>query len=473
MVTESDLLIHGLSKASSEAYTKSWKEFETWCQANGRSALPASVETMVEFIKSHEEKWSASTLSRAAAAIAKIHVLYGARSPVQDEAKFILKSLEAQQEPNSKKALTKDEFETLVRHTSGQSLKDMRDKAMLLLGVYTGMPIDTLVALQTEHIVEDNGRWTIEVDDYRVDFDFAVEPIPSLSAWLNFANIEKGYVFRNVRKNDTLGEGSIGSRQVNRLLKNLATKAGLDAKGISYDSLRRSFQNSVGQKIAVVVQKTVRPRTSPSLQRALSDLVEVKAQEKQLLQDWVEASERAEALSKELNLVTAQLQQIRQATQAHTVTADSSTQDLLRSLLSGSKTPEECLQLLATAYPERIVVLPSAVASAQKARAFRFTDKLLQLFDKLATVYFEALASGKGDTGAYAYMGWSYAANDSFGSASAKKRRVFEYKGQDILMEKHLRIGQKPSPSETIRVHFEWIAPEKKIVIGWCGRHLE
>ena len=41
-----------------------------------------------------------------------------------------------------------------------------------------------------------------------------------------------------------------------------------------------------------------------------------------------------------------------------------------------------------------------------------------------------------------------------------------------ILMEKHLKYGVKDSLAETLRVHFEWLADEKKLVIGHCGKHL-
>ncbi|WP_279611117.1 hypothetical protein [Burkholderia gladioli] len=40
-------------------------------------------------------------------------------------------------------------------------------------------------------------------------------------------------------------------------------------------------------------------------------------------------------------------------------------------------------------------------------------------------------------------------------------------------MEKHLKHGVKDSAAETLRVHFEWIASEQKIIIGHCGKHLD
>ena len=40
-----------------------------------------------------------------------------------------------------------------------------------------------------------------------------------------------------------------------------------------------------------------------------------------------------------------------------------------------------------------------------------------------------------------------------------------------IVMWPHLKIGNAETTTETIRVHFEWIAEEQKVVIGWCGEH--
>jgi hypothetical protein len=40
-------------------------------------------------------------------------------------------------------------------------------------------------------------------------------------------------------------------------------------------------------------------------------------------------------------------------------------------------------------------------------------------------------------------------------------------------MWRHLKLGNKDSVNESLRVHFEWFASEKKIVIGHCEPHLD
>lgn len=40
-----------------------------------------------------------------------------------------------------------------------------------------------------------------------------------------------------------------------------------------------------------------------------------------------------------------------------------------------------------------------------------------------------------------------------------------------VEMFSHLKVGVKDTGAETIRVHFDWDANRKKIVIGYCGEH--
>jgi hypothetical protein len=58
-------------------------------------------------------------------------------------------------------------------------------------------------------------------------------------------------------------------------------------------------------------------------------------------------------------------------------------------------------------------------------------------------------------------------------SDKGKRRRTFNHRGRAILMARHLKHGVKESPAETLRIHFEWLADDKKITIGHCGKHLD
>lgn len=147
------------------------------------------------------------------------------------------------------------------------------------------------------------------------------------------------------------------------------------------------------------------------------------------------------------------------------------------SILKRNSTLQQSLQLISSLYAERIVVLDTAINSAKESDrgAFRLGDKAFELLSKLANEYWQALASGKGDQHAKAAFGHNaYAPNEGQAlSASGKHKRTFAYHGKNFLMEKHLKSGVKDSLAETLRIHFEWVAEEKRIVIGHCGKHLD
>ncbi len=137
---------------------------------------------------------------------------------------------------------------------------------------------------------------------------------------------------------------------------------------------------------------------------------------------------------------------------------------------------EESLRLLVTLFPDRLVVLGSAFTSAHDSLKFERKATAFQLLFDLVTQYWEALHEGKGDVGARAIFGDAFAARESEtveNSRRAIQLRTFIYKGKEIEMFKHLKIGVKDSVAETLRIHFYWDAEDQKVVIGHCGKHLD
>ncbi|MBI5918705.1 MAG: hypothetical protein HY849_04955 [Nitrosomonadales bacterium] len=150
--------------------------------------------------------------------------------------------------------------------------------------------------------------------------------------------------------------------------------------------------------------------------------------------------------------------------------------DAIAAVLKRSPSLPQTVDLITTLYSDRIIFLETAKTSAKESDrgGFRQGEKAFDLLQKLATEYWQQLADGKSDQQAKAVFGQNtYAANESDAlSNEGKRRRTFCYRGREFLMEKHLKHGVKDSLAETLRVHFEWLAHEKKIIVGHCGKHL-
>jgi hypothetical protein len=147
----------------------------------------------------------------------------------------------------------------------------------------------------------------------------------------------------------------------------------------------------------------------------------------------------------------------------------------LESLNRGSIKLFEALSLVGALYPDRVIILESAMASAKESdkAMFEYGPRAYELLSRLAGDYWQTLIDGGSDQQAKEVFGQNiYTAKEGRLSANGLSLRTFSYRGKAMFMEKHLRYGIKDSAATTLRIHFEWIADEGKIVIGHCGKHL-
>ena len=150
--------------------------------------------------------------------------------------------------------------------------------------------------------------------------------------------------------------------------------------------------------------------------------------------------------------------------------------DLLEDVINETLNPRQSLLVIKRLFPTRIEVLDSALESADESKSFRNRKLLFSLLWELVNGYWCALAGGRSDAEARLGFGEHYAAQESDrveNNRRARQRRTFTYRGKPVPMMKHLKIGKNPGIAETIRVHFEWDASKRIIVIGHCGRHLD
>jgi hypothetical protein len=149
--------------------------------------------------------------------------------------------------------------------------------------------------------------------------------------------------------------------------------------------------------------------------------------------------------------------------------------DVFMDIVAPSLSPTQSLEVIEKLFPDRVIVLDSAHKSARESDSFRERAKLFELLWKLANDYWQQLSHGIGDVTARAVFGNSFAAGESERASNNKrvvKSRTFFLDSNPIQMFRHLKIGNKDSVYETIRVHFDWLPDKRMIVIGYCGPHL-
>lgn len=116
--------------------------------------------------------------------------------------------------------------------------------------------------------------------------------------------------------------------------------------------------------------------------------------------------------------------------------------------------------------------------SAVKDNLFEKPGELFEVFEFLATTYFDA-RTGKTkcsdfDLALRERCGWSYEPHQS--EVTMTKYRDWyrtRYAGRDLWLPEHAGTGSSKDPRSTFRIGFAWDKPTRKVVIGFLGQHQE
>jgi len=142
------------SEATIRAYRSDWSDFERWCSSREVGSLPASPETLCEYLADGAEQLRPSTLGRRLAAIALAHDSAGVNSPTRHAAvRAVMSGIRRTHGAgvDQKQALRTDEVRTLAGACT-ENTAGTRDRALLLLGFAAGLRRSELVALDVDDL---------------------------------------------------------------------------------------------------------------------------------------------------------------------------------------------------------------------------------------------------------------------------------------------------------------------------------
>lgn len=149
-------------------------------------------------------------------------------------------------------------------------------------------------------------------------------------------------------------------------------------------------------------------------------------------------------------------------------------QECAHACLAGNPTIEQSLRFLEANFSGRLFVLDSAWESSREVENFKHGKEVFKMLLTLVTSYYKHIVDG-GDVETKGLFGKNgFATRDKVNlSKKGKQLRTFNYRGEDLFMERHLKIDGGDSVYETWRCHFHWDSERKLIVIGHCGKHLD
>jgi site-specific recombinase XerD len=257
----SDFAKASKAKSTQAAYSSDFRIFDAWCRERGLTALPATPATVCAFLAAQAGLGKrASTLGRRLAAIGYFHRLANEPSPVGDETikatlAGIRRSIGAA--PIRKKAATSDIVLSMVGTAGHESLRQLRDRAILLIGFASAMRRSELVALNVTDL-----EWTAEgvmihirrskTDQEGMGASVAVPrgatacPVAALKAWIEAADIVSGPVFVRIwnKRSQRITDQRLHGRAIAVIVKKGAARLGFDVSSFGAHSLRSGLVTS-------------------------------------------------------------------------------------------------------------------------------------------------------------------------------------------------------------------------------------
>lgn len=155
------------------AYQNDWRQFEGWCAKLNLTPLPAIPDTVAMFVATQAaEGISPATLNRRLAAIRLIHLGAGHSSPHNAlKVTEVMRGIRRDwgQPPEKKAAAVDDEIKKMADAVEPETIKGLRDRALLLFGYAGAFRRSELVALNTWNLEERDEGLKVTIEKSKID----------------------------------------------------------------------------------------------------------------------------------------------------------------------------------------------------------------------------------------------------------------------------------------------------------------
>ncbi len=245
-----------VSDATRIAYRADLDHFMRW-----GGAIPASAEMVAAYVADFSETLEVATNQRRIAAISVAHDAGGFPNPCKSilvrSTMNGIKRLRGVAQKEAKPLLREDLFAIL--DVLGSSVKDARDRALLLIGFAGAFRRSELIGLDVADVEHVRQGVILHLRKSKTDqlgqgrkigIPYARGrhcPVAAIDAWLERSGIVEGAIFRNVNRHGQIASTRLSGEGVGLVVRERHKAAGLDISGFSGHNLRAGFATSASQ----------------------------------------------------------------------------------------------------------------------------------------------------------------------------------------------------------------------------------
>ena len=274
-----------VSANTRRAYRSAWERFTRWSQGKAVSPLPASAETLCSYLAGMADEGCAlSSIEQALAAINKAHDLKGFFSPSKDPAvRTVMQGIRRTlgHKKRQKEPATAEILRGALKNLE-DTLIEVRDRALLLLGFAGAFRRSELAALQVEDLTWRPEGLQVALRRSKTDQEghglskaifFASDPktcpVRALRMWLERSGITEGCLFRSVNRHGHLGK-SLTDRAIALVIKKRlpqgdfsghSLRAGFITTAALQGKPERSIMKQTGHRSHRILREYVRTAT--------------------------------------------------------------------------------------------------------------------------------------------------------------------------------------------------------------------
>ncbi|MBQ9365921.1 MAG: site-specific integrase [Schwartzia sp.] len=259
-----------LSQSKSEntikAYDADWRDFVDWCTYHHMESMPASPETIVNYVSDLADNAKANTVARRVTAISENHIAAGYDRESNPAKSGIVRAAIASIRrekgtfQHGKAPILMETLSLLADSLEGDDIVTLRDKALLYLGFAGAFRRSELVSVTVENLTFTPQGLIVFIPRAKGDqlgkgstIAIPYSPSPRTCAvravhdWIEASGIKEGPLFRPFNKSCGIRDRGLSDKSVALIVKKYIARAGLDPDDFAGHSLRRGFATSAAQ----------------------------------------------------------------------------------------------------------------------------------------------------------------------------------------------------------------------------------
>lgn len=256
------------------AYRSDWQLFTAWCAARGYRPLVATPEVTAAHLAELAEigttfsagrPLSKASIERRLAAIVFVHRAAGVEPPTTQPGAATLTTMmrgirnaKRADKPGNKRPADADVLRDILRGITGGTMLDLRDRALLTMGMMGAFRRSELVRISIEDVAPHPRGLTVSIPFSKGDQAGAgqfvailegrrIEPVRHYRAWIEAAGISEGRVFRRLTPHGRVTDTALSEQSVALVVKKRAAAVGYDPALFAGHSLRAGFLTEAGR----------------------------------------------------------------------------------------------------------------------------------------------------------------------------------------------------------------------------------